>query len=181
MDLQDLLEKIRQNDPATIRKIYKAVKKTGQIYVIKKGGNVNEAEEVIQEAMYRFYEKIRMDKLYTLTTQPEGAIFGFVRYIWQERIRERKAKQKEVSLDEQTYAAERMVGTEENEIEIISIPPENPIIKLMDQLGKDCKEILIAFYVHKLKLKELAIELGSSEGYLKVKKHRCMAQLRAMR
>ena len=48
MDLQDLLEKIRQNDPATIRKIYKAVKKTGQIYVIKKGGNVNEAEEVIR-------------------------------------------------------------------------------------------------------------------------------------
>lgn len=180
MDLQEVLERIRQNDPVTIGKIYKNVMKSGIGYIVKRDGTTEEAREVVQDAMWRFYEKVRTDKCYTLQSPPEGAIFGFIKNIWRERIRNRKDQQDKISLDEDTYRSETLATSAPTIIEELTLPPKNPVFPLLDRLGEGCKEILIAFYVHKVRLTELAVELGSSNGYLKVKKHRCMEQLRAL-
>ena len=52
------------------------------------------------------------------------------------------------------------------------------ISEILSQLNEDCKELLFSFYYKKMPLKEIALQMNYSSGFVKVKKKRCMDSLK---
>ena len=48
----------------------------------------------------------------------------------------------------------------------------------MEEISGDCKELLLSFYFKKMPLKEIAAIMDYSDGFVKVKKKRCMDALK---
>src|SRR3546814_19041981 len=60
-------------------------------HIAKRGGALEEAEDVFQGALLVYYEKSR-DGLLHLERGGEAYIFGFARYLWAKRYREKDRK-----------------------------------------------------------------------------------------
>jgi RNA polymerase sigma factor (sigma-70 family) len=57
-------------------------------YILRKGGALNDAEDVIQEAFITFFKKLSTPG-FQLTSNPENYIFGASKKIWADKLKKR--------------------------------------------------------------------------------------------
>jgi RNA polymerase sigma factor (sigma-70 family) len=176
MTYNDQLNEFRGKSPERWRNLYNELRDRTIKYIVLKGGSEDEALDTLQEALYRFCKKIKNDHSFELMVPPHQYVFGFVKLVWYEQLRKRKGFGD--SLDDPDKQIV-IVGEDGNEI-VLKMDDEQTsrVIALLDQLGKNCREILLAYYVDGQKLKDVAEDLEISYEYAKVAKHRCMKELR---
>lgn len=177
MENQQLLELIRQKDTAAIRSIYLAVADPCRKYIRNHGGNEADAHDVLQEAMFRFYRKVNQHQSLELSVEVPSYVFGMIKNVWREKTKQRAKMQTFYDLDEEGSPVKDQLADEVEEIDEEEANSTR-VIQLLDQLGKNCKDILLAFYAYKMKLEDIAEEQGATYSYIKLKRHRCMEQLR---
>lgn len=137
-------------------------------------------DEILHEGLYRFFIRVKEKEDFKLNVSIEAAVFGFIKMVWREKcgtdIKYRKIHK---DIDEDDWIKESL-RDENYGTDFLSDDQEEmgKIMGLMDQLGRDCKEVLIAFYVHKNSLQEIADEFTFSYDYAKLKRFRCIAELR---
>lgn len=174
-------EKIRQKDKTAILELRNRTLELCYKYL--KGGDVRskDMEDLVQEGIYRLYLKLQRDLEFLIPTAAERYVFGIVRNIWRDELKQHKKEQTYYNLDDDQNRIKDSISEESEAIDLeLSVEGEHAVIPLLDQLGKDCKTVLLAFYVYKNSLAEIAEELAQSVQYIKLKRFRCMKSLRAL-
>lgn len=134
-------------------------------FISRKGGSLQDAQDIFQEALLLFYEKssgneaIRSDRAY---------LIGISRNLWYRKCRqEPSCEEVDPELRDFEYS-----GRNEQ-------PAVDKLIELLQQTGKRCMEILQAFYYDQLSMTDLAGRFGfTSQRSATVQKYKCLEKVR---
>lgn len=143
-------------------------------FIKKNSGNAEDASDIFQNAILAFYKKVRSGNL-VLNCSIQTYLYSICRNLWLDELKARKKHQILVSeLKSVTVELEPLPSEQTNERVAL-------VMQLMDQLGTDCKKILGLFYFDRLRMKEIAEEMGyANEKVAKNLKGRCMKKLKEL-
>lgn len=136
-------------------------------YIAARGGSLDDAKDIFQEALVIFYEKTAAGNL-QVTHTDKAYLLGISRHLWYHQ------QQKQNRLSQQPV---------ENLPDIAASEPDEPsasrLLRVLETAGKKCMDLLQAFYYDKLNMKQLATQFNlSGERSATVQKHKCMEKVR---
>lgn len=139
--------------------------------VVRNGGNEADARDVFQDALMVLYRKANNPE-FRLTASLKTFLLAVCRNIWRTRKRDRRREfpmREGEGEDEPDLSADTEALVLRNE--------RDRIYRYhFEQLGEQCQTILNRFFA-KVKLKDIAAELGLSEKYAKKRKFACKEKL----
>lgn len=159
----DTITKV-ENRTETIRKWYaETFPKFGK-YVYQRGGTLDEAKELFQEAVIAYYEKLNTAE-FTPLRSDEAYLFGIARKKWLK------------------YHARKRHHEDFEQVDILQeanpIPNPQLLLNHLKKVGEKCLNILQAYYYENLSMNELASRFGySSERSATVQKYKCLEKVR---
>lgn len=166
------LDRIRKGDQEALAELYRANRKPIRALVTKNNGTVDDAEDMLQEALVILWERVRTGK-FEYTAQLGTFIFGTARNLWLRRLaRSRReipgtAEGADAASDD-PGPLDLMVETEEAAM----------IARALDHLGEPCRKLLLLFYWEEHSMDEIASQLGFANAETaKSKKYQCKKAL----
>lgn len=172
MSDDEILASIRASDQQGIKAIYKQCRTMVYDLILKNGGSREDAEDIFQEAVITFISKVRSAH-FVLTCKISSFIYSVARNMWLYKRRQ--------------SGIAKIVDTEplENQAQIDEIPTleifeakHDLIANQFEKIGADCQKLLKAFYFEEKLLKDIAQEMVLTEGFIRIKKMRCLDSLR---
>lgn len=169
-----LLEALRQDTPAAFEALYRRYYRM----VVKQ---VNEqrrldinAEDIFQELLFILVEKIRKPE-FQLSAKLSTFLFAISRNL----IFKKTGQKTELPGDEMLFS-DRNDSEVPDSLEERQILEEklNVVVGHLELLEEDCRRLLKMSFYEKRSQAEISLEMGYSEAYVKVKKHRCLNYLR---
>lgn len=141
-------------------------------YILSNHGSRDDAEDVLQDAIIIFYEKVKSQD-FRLQTTIAGYIYAVGRYMWLNTLRKRKL---EILVSDRSLG-DVEVPTLEIEVYKTNVPEYTQM--LLDKLHNGCKKILIDSIYKKIPMKEIAKTYGlKNEQIARNKKYKCLKSLR---
>lgn len=175
-----LVEKIRQNNEATLKKLYQTNYPKIENYILKNNGSVEQAKDVYQDAFLKLWISIKKNGF---TSQNETAINGYLYTIaknkWIDSRRANLTSRTAVLKDLQNVASNEDI----EDITLYEIEKDTQLQLTMssfNDLGDACKKVLSKFYFEKKTMQQLAKELQLTPASAKNKKYRCIQNLREL-
>jgi len=146
-------------------------------YVARRGGTLEEAEDVFQDALILYYEKMRDGSL-ELHQRESAYLFGIARYLWNKRYRE---SMRYTSLDNLMADFEGGVEGEpwaERSEQQVAM---KRIVRLLQHAGKRCMRLLTAYYYERLDMDNVASRFGfSGKRSATVQKFKCLQKVKQL-
>ncbi|MEL6657934.1 MAG: sigma-70 family RNA polymerase sigma factor [Bacteroidota bacterium] len=141
-------------------------------YISSRSGQTQAADDLFQEGLIVLYKMARQGRLDHVKSIPQY-LFTVCKHFW---YRQQQQKGQTVAIEDQVTeivenptVLSHLFATERGQL----------IDKLLQQLGTDCKTLLIHFYYDRLSMKEILQKMHyNSEAALKNKKSKCMKKLR---
>lgn len=135
-------------------------------YIRRQGGNLEEAQDVFQDALIVYYEKTRSNNE---VANENAYILGTSKILWIRKYREESLN---VNLDD---LHESQQATQPS----ISVISQQRITDFLASAGRKCMDLLRAFYYDKYSPGEIAAHFGySGIRSVTVQKHKCMEKVR---
>jgi RNA polymerase sigma factor (sigma-70 family) len=167
MQDQDLIKSVlNNNSDKALNSLYKHFPMMKKM-ILQRGGNVQDAEDVFQEALIIFIGKIKQDD-FALTAKASTYLFSVCRFLWNDELKKRKQP---VPFDLE------IASEEQQELErLIEQDSRSKLAeKALEAIRDRCRELLLLFYEDRLKLKDIAAQMGySSESTAKNQKYKCL-------
>lgn len=160
-----VLEKSKiQTRENTIIRWYEEVFPSVAAYIQRRGGDLEAAKEVFQEAVVCYYEKL-MNEDFQPVVSDRAYLMGIVKKRW-------------LKYCEQFTRKESLEG-----IEITEGKEQKPLtqklLHYLKQSGERCMDMLQSFYYEKLSMKQIAERYGyGSERSATVQKYKCLEKVR---
>lgn len=162
---------ILKGDTDTLTNLYRECFPSIKQFIIKNSGDIEDAEDVFQEALVILYRKIKEDSL-VLKCALSTYIYSICRNMWLDRLRRKS----------------RTIGVIDGEQEIVDLGDD--IIttihkndqyalyqKHFQSIGKGCQKLLTLFFEGK-KMQFITQAMGfGSEGYTRKRKFKCKEKL----
>jgi RNA polymerase sigma factor (sigma-70 family) len=173
MEDQRIIELIRSRKHdkvfTTLYRYYPVVKKL----ILANGGRSEDAEDIYQEALIVFYKKAA-EPDFTLSSGISTYLYSICRYMWMDRLRKnQKYNTDNIRIDENAPADPEIIAAIESENQLMLAE------KAIAELGERCRELLLLFYFHSKKLKDIAAKMGyNSENTAKNQKYKCLEAAR---
>lgn len=162
--LIDLLLNKKEN--IALRHLYAYQKPVIQ-YIKKNQGNQQDAEDIFQEALAFFCEKI-IGENFRPTSSINTYIYGVCKNLWRNQMRKKRLD----LADEFTDIEDEIPFDESDRL--------NQAQQALNSLGKKCIELLELFYIQSYKMDEIAQQLGFASGKsAKNQKYKCLAKAKA--
>ena len=134
-------------------------------YVSKLGGSFDEANDIFQDALVIYYEKLAAGSL-ALHVNEQAYLLGISKHLWSKKFRENVLQ---TDLD----AAFDTIETEQHQ------PSSIKLMHYLETAGEKCMEILKAFYYDNLPAQTIATLFGySGIRSATVQKYKCMEKVR---
>lgn len=169
---QDIVNKIRKQDPATLKVVYREIYPMVEKYILENSGTKDDACDIFQDALYIFMGKIKSDD-FLLTSKLSTFVFGIAKNMWLKRLTEK-------TVDANNYASELALNHDEDE-EFNRLDRVKQLNLALNRLGEPCRSILIGFYYHKQNMKEIAAAFHySSPDNAKNQKYKCLLRLKRL-
>lgn len=170
---QDILQQLSISDSATIEKLYKQHYKTLSSWIIKNGGDEEDAADICQESMIVLYEKSK-DKTFSLTCKATTYLFAISKHLWYKKANSNKAH---TFLGEEDDVAEDYQGDlkahHERELHYEQLD------HALQQIGEPCSKLLKLYYYGNKSMQEIAAELNyTNADNAKTQKYKCLARLK---
>ncbi|MFN3589974.1 MAG: RNA polymerase sigma factor [Spirosomataceae bacterium] len=159
-------------------------------YAKSKGANQEEAEDLLQECLAIFIEKVRNGS-YAFQENAKITTYFYRIYVNQwKKMAERKLKRGEVSLPWFESAFSEDNEPSNKELTILHISGEEAydeeertwiftkLQKAMNLLKEDCRQVLTWFYVEDWSLRQIGEALGLTEASATVKRFKCATYLK---
>ncbi|MEO9803640.1 MAG: hypothetical protein ABJF04_10355 [Reichenbachiella sp.] len=159
-----LEESKTQTREATIVKWYAEVFPQAAAHIQRRGGDLEAAKEVFQEAIILYYEKLISEKFQPVISD-RAYLMGIVKNRWLKHC-------------------EQFARNESLEhIEIIEEKEQKPLtqklLNYLKQSGERCMDLLQSFYYEKLTMKQVANRYGyGGERSATVQKYKCLEKVR---
>lgn len=144
-------------------------------YVKTNSGTSSEAADVFQDAIVVFYEKVRKEDL-KLSSSIKTFLYVLSRNIWLNKIRH-KSKLTLINEFDENIANQDLMH-----ISILEFSERNEtLLKLINTLGPNCKQVLVLYYFERLSMKNIAKTMGFlNENGAKNKKFKCLNKLKSI-
>jgi RNA polymerase sigma factor (sigma-70 family) len=177
--MDQLVDRLRKGDNRAFKELYEQSFWYCATYVMKNGGDVDDAKDVVNRAMEIFWMKI-IEPDFELTCKPVTYLYSVSRNLWLKRLRKSK---KDLVLQETEITGDGLPNLVEEDIYFMEDREEDDLLAIcMKALNTfentDCKQLLELYYFEKKSHKEIAEVLGIAEKYSKVKKSNCMGYLK---
>ncbi|MGL5888529.1 MAG: RNA polymerase sigma factor [Bacteroidia bacterium] len=135
-------------------------------YISRRGGSFEEASELFQEAVVRFYEQ-RLKQPGLAEGREAAYLGGIVRHLWIKQLSEKQRVQR--------LGKQELHTTEKPEEQAAP----GRIEQLLNTVGRKCLELLRAFYFEQQKPEEIAGSFGfSGKRSATVQKFKCLEKVR---
>ncbi|MGB1241785.1 MAG: RNA polymerase sigma factor [Chitinophagales bacterium] len=170
-----LIEEVKSGNKKRLEEFYL---KQGPLFVnwLKKHYQCSneEAVEAYQESILIFCQNIMNGKLTKLTCKPQTYLFAIGKNVLLAKRRKYKLENIPLS-DEQDWIPDDT----RLEVDIQLDEKQQQLARMIGQMGKVCRLILTAFYLHDKTLKEIAKALKyKSMDVIYTQKKRCLQKLR---
>jgi RNA polymerase sigma factor (sigma-70 family) len=173
MTEDELLIRLKRNDDAAFRTVYKQCLPMVVKHIRQNNGNTEDAEDLFQEALIILIQKLQEPE-FELSSKLSSYLFSIVKNKWLYKLRGKKTW---------VEGDEVMEGLADDGQEEIQMKQEKDIkldhlAEALKELKEDCRRILLDFYYYKKALIEIAKEMAYTEKFIRVKKSRCMDSYR---
>ncbi len=142
--------------------------------ILKNSGSEEAAKDIFQDAIIVLNNKLKQPD-FTLTSSIKTYLYSVARFLWMNQLK--KNKREAPLLDDYQFIpieAKALVTLEQDE-------KSEALQGIINQLGKDCKVVLNAYYFERLRMKEIAKQMKlANEQVARNKKSKCLAQLRKL-
>lgn len=161
------METSNSNHEQWLTHLYLSVFPAVAAYIKGKGGTLDEAKDVFQDALVIYYEKAIAGKV-VIEHSEKAYILGITKHLWYHRLQKQKGM---VSEDILNY--EHLIDEE------IVIPSTNRLLRYLEAAGQKCMDMLQAFYYDKQSMQKIAERFNlSGERSATVQKHKCLEKVR---
>ncbi len=170
-----ILERIRQGEEDALVELYRTSRKQVTSYVLRNSGTIEDAEDLLQEALVVLWERVRAER-FTLAAKLETFIVATVRNMWLRRL---------ARLRRETPAITDPDGTPDpvpSVLEVLIEDEESQRVRdALETLGDPCRTLLLLYYWDELPMDEIAARLGFANAETaKSKKYQCKKALEAL-
>ncbi len=173
-EILEILTRVPDQEDQVIRFLYKECSATIKGYIRKNGGSDDDANDVIQDAIIIFYERVKNNR-FSLDSTIAAFIFSVGKYIW---FNKKRRQHKNVSFEKDTILG--MIDDQSKiDIEMFGISKSALVNEILENIGPDCKKILVDSVYRKIPMKEIARINGyKNEQVARNKKFKCLKLLR---
>ncbi|GAB5523918.1 MAG: hypothetical protein Roseis2KO_17900 [Roseivirga sp.] len=167
----EIIRAVAERDQAAVNSsmkyLYKEHFHAIKSFILKNSGNLDEANDLFQDALVIFYVKVRKGE-YRNTSSLKTYLFGIARNLWLKELRRRRIAQKHLSVEDDIDFQEELI-IQESQV---------TIRKVMELINEECKRLLMDFYFEGQSMAQLTNRYGlGSEAAAKNKKYRCLQKL----
>ena len=149
---------------AMITNLYEEVFPLVATYIQRKGGNLEMAKEVFQEAIVIYYEKL-IGSDFKPEKDDKAYLIGIAKNRWLKYCT--------------TFFIHESLEYVEITEDKIPKPLTQKLLHYLKQTGEKCMDVLQAFYYEKLNMMEIAERFGyTSERSATVQKYKCLEKVR---
>lgn len=170
----ELLAQLKRGDRAAFETVYRQ-------FFRMTAGQVNQfgradflAEDIFQESLIVLVRLINKPD-FVLTSKLSTLLFGISRNV----MLQKTGKKAEILVED---AKMLRLGTTDDEPDPEAIAEQETLLSAIEQnmglIAEDCRELLTFSFFEKLPQAEIAVKMGYSEAFVKVKKFRCLEYLR---
>lgn len=145
--------------------------------VLKNKGSHDDARELFQETLIAFFKKIRNDNQFNLSVEIGTYLYAIARNLWLTELKKTQYNKEVQIIDIQTFA-EHIPAIDLSEEQQILEEKYEKIKTLLNAMKQDCQDIINAAFYERLSGTAIAKKLGYTEDFVKVKKFRCLEELR---
>ena len=175
---QALLTALRGNKDLdkAVRFLYRQYFDVLSIYTRQNSGTAQDAEDVFQEVVVTFIELVNQNK-FRGESSIKTFLYSLNRHIWLNEIKKRnRMQQRNIKFERSREQSEADVSTH-----IAGREARVQVMKVIDQLGEACKQVLMAFYYQDLPVKDMLAFLPyENEQVIRNKKYKCLKKLEEM-
>lgn len=180
---QQLLEGIAQNNRKITALVYSEHFKNVKAYILSRGGDLEQAQDVFQEAMTVLFQKAQ-DESFRLTCKISTYLIAVSKYIWYKKL-EHQSKHTEILwTDDEGETSSRLDHIPYQEDIQNHLEKEQQYAKLaasLDRLGGPCSALLKAFYFEQKNMQEIAKRFGyTNSENAKTQKYKCLSRLKKL-
>jgi RNA polymerase sigma factor (sigma-70 family) len=174
---EEILPLLRKGDNKVFEYFYKTHFRVVATLVMQNHGNEDDARELFQDTMIVLFKKVRDNADFVLSAQWSTFIYAIARNLWLRKLSIKK--QNPIISIEDTMVLEQIPNEMDLESQELQYEQKHNLVKnTLATLKKECREIIEAAFYKKLSGIEIARLLGYTEDFVKVKKFRCMKELR---
>lgn len=142
--------------------------------VMRGGGSIEDAQSVFNLALIQFVKTVVKRQDLKIDSSISSYIVGVAKFVWYKEVRQ-KVKHRTQPLEGGIDAIDPIAP----ESLVLSDEKNNLLKSLLNQLGKNCKEVLM-HWANGYKMEQIAKMMNyQSAGMAKKKKYQCMKQLLA--
>ena len=179
-DDEALLAAIRAGDERALSRLYRQHWPMVSHFILQNSGSDDDAQDVYQEGVMVFYEKVRDGSL-ELSCQIKTYLYAVCRRIWLKRLTN-KSRFGVRLLDEEDYQALPQTGAEDD---LQAAEEQERRFELMNQalqrLGEPCRSLLEGFYLHDKSMQELTDDFGyTNADNAKTQTYKCLLRLKLL-
>lgn len=170
---QALLEGIAKSEREAMRQVYHQYLPEIRAFIRRNSGTEDDASDLFQEAVIVLYRKLQTGDFH-LTSTLGAYLISICRNQWYDRLK-RHSYKKELRMEViEKYDYE---DPDQDTIAAIQESTRKSVFqKAFLKLGDSCQKILSLFF-QKIPMKEIAVQLDTTEGYVKKRKSVCRDQL----
>jgi RNA polymerase sigma factor (sigma-70 family) len=161
----EIIERIRKGDETALDFLYKKNFRMMLKLILKNSGSEDDAKDVFQDALIVFWQKVKSDDNFTLTSKISTYLYSVCLNLWRKELDRKKRH---------TYDQPDRSETQDQDAK-----ERNEIInRCIQELGDTCRKILIYYYFDRLSMADIADKLGfSNSDTAKTKKYKCKKEL----
>ncbi len=174
---QEILNGLNKNENWAFEHLYKSCYKQVASYVHRNSGSQDESKDIFQDTMVILIKNINKED-FTLSenTKLSTYIFAIGRNLWLAKLKKKGRMNTSSDLDTAINSEKLSTIMDEKNQEVED--KHQMIASKMAELQGDCKQLLELYYYQKTQLKDIASIMNYSEGFVRVKKNRCMNKLK---
>ena len=169
----ELLEGLKKADSPAFRQVYVLHFNMVKYFVIKNNGREEDAHDIFQEAMVVLFEQLKEGK-FELKSSLKTWIYAVCRNKWLKHLEKQKRNIRLVDFEQ---ADEILLPENFSEAEEKS----KSLRKSLEQLGMQCRKLLLLYYYFKKSMEEIAADLNyTNADNAKSQKYKCLQKLKAI-
>ncbi len=175
-----LIAAIRDGDERALAHLYRLHWPMVSHFVLQNSGSEDDAQDVYQEGVMVFYEKVRDGSL-ELSCQIKTYLYAVCRRLWLKRLTSKSRFGVRLLDDEEhgpylnTGAEEDVLAAEEQDRRFATMG------EALDHLGEPCRSLLEGFYLLDKSMQDLTAEFGyTNADNAKNQKYKCLVRLKKL-
>jgi RNA polymerase sigma factor (sigma-70 family) len=172
---ETILRGIRASNDDALNHLYKTCYPIIRNMILKNNGSEQDIDDVFQEGIIVFYEKVRTDD-FKLTCSINTFIYSVCRNHWLKHL-----KRKSLTIEfQETYQPFDLTKSDIEDENILN-ERQKILIEVLNNFGEPCKSILQYFYYEQISMDKIAEKLGyTNAANAKNQKCKCLNRLRAI-